>query len=245
MRHATSFSTIADCLRPGFARHRALSRPRQWTVAATSTPKRSVQTSAWGEASLTHSNDKGYYDEETRLEVPAEEEPLSPPVKRTRWSILQSRLEEKAQQKEQQKEQQTELESDAKPPKDQRLSFPATDGPVLVETAPHKLRRYEGNRYDDPEEFKALLRRTRTQAVYQRMRFSALRGETLRTREIASFLLSEREAKPDLALYSSLIRSQCNNASGSVLWAKSYLEELLDEGLEPDSGICHDLLKVC
>ncbi|KAF2136097.1 uncharacterized protein K452DRAFT_148359 [Aplosporella prunicola CBS 121167] len=52
------------------------------------------------------------------------------------------------------------------------------------------------------------------------------------------------EQKPNLALYSACIRSNCNAQHGSAAGAAALLKEMGEEGLEPTVEICHDILKV-
>ena len=94
------------------------------------------------------------------------------------------------------------------------------------------------------EELMAMLESNTTEAIYQRMRFAARRGETVNVQRIAAYLTKERGEQPNLRLYGNLILSHVSAPAGSALWVAAYLKELKGEGLEADSGACHDVLKV-
>ncbi|KAF2102164.1 hypothetical protein NA57DRAFT_33700 [Rhizodiscina lignyota] len=80
--------------------------------------------------------------------------------------------------------------------------------------------------------------------IYHRMRFAARRGEVISVHRIAAFLVKERKEPLNLRLYANLILSHVSAPAGSALWVAAYLKELREEGLEADSALCHDVLKV-
>ncbi|KAF2401722.1 hypothetical protein EJ06DRAFT_507871 [Trichodelitschia bisporula] len=92
----------------------------------------------------------------------------------------------------------------------------------------------EGSSHSAPEDL---------QTLYWKLNVEAAKGNVQGTREIVERLLKQHAEVPNLRLYSALILSQVG-PEGSVAWVKAYLEELKAEGLEVDSGLCHDILKV-
>lgn len=81
-------------------------------------------------------------------------------------------------------------------------------------------------------------------SLYDLLRTSASRGNTREVQELVTQLVKKRFEKPNLRLYGSLILTNVNPQEGSVFKVRAVLDEMQDEGLVPDSGICHDVLKV-
>jgi len=83
-----------------------------------------------------------------------------------------------------------------------------------------------------------------TSLLYDLLRESAGQG---RTREVAFFvdhLVRLRLEKPNARLYSALIVVNVDPEEGSVFRVERLLEEMEQEGIILDNGICHDILKV-
>lgn len=59
-----------------------------------------------------------------------------------------------------------------------------------------------------------------------------------------AYLIRMRGETPNLRIFSNLILSLCHSQAGSAAWLASYLEEVKEMGLEPDSELCHNALKV-
>ncbi|KAI9705358.1 MAG: hypothetical protein M1820_005188 [Bogoriella megaspora] len=80
-------------------------------------------------------------------------------------------------------------------------------------------------------------------ALYSELRAAASHGRYLRTRFLAYELVKERHEKPNLQIYSALILSQTNSDHGSAVAVAELLKELRSENLQPDSSLCHDVLR--
>ncbi|KAF1992203.1 hypothetical protein K402DRAFT_300827, partial [Aulographum hederae CBS 113979] len=94
-----------------------------------------------------------------------------------------------------------------------------------------------------PREIRSTLDPLSTDHIYERLRAKALDGETQDVDDTVKYLLVLREEEPNLQMYSALILSQINPITGSALMVESILNEISDEGLSIDSGICEDALK--
>ena len=76
------------------------------------------------------------------------------------------------------------------------------------------------------------------------LRTSATHGKTKEVKALVEHLVHERQEEPNLRLYAALILANVNPSEGSVTEVNALLEEMMEEGLSPDSGICHDIIKV-
>lgn len=83
-----------------------------------------------------------------------------------------------------------------------------------------------------------------TPILYEMARTAAGLGNTSDVKRIVEHLVRDRKEKPSLRLYSALILSNVNPSEGAAWRVASLLEEMVEEGLIMDVGICHDVLKV-
>lgn len=83
-----------------------------------------------------------------------------------------------------------------------------------------------------------------TPVLYEMARAAAGLGNTLDVKRIVEHLVRDRKEEPNLRLYSALILSNVNPSDGAAWRVASLLEEMIEEGLTIDEGICHDALKV-
>lgn len=94
------------------------------------------------------------------------------------------------------------------------------------------------------EKRELILENETTPMLYDMARTKAGLGRTRDVQDIVHHLVAERKEKPSLRLYSALILSNINPSHGAAWRVASLLEEMADEGIVPDVGICHDVLKV-
>lgn len=83
-----------------------------------------------------------------------------------------------------------------------------------------------------------------TGLLYGRLRIAAAKGETKRCRSLAEYLVKERRERPSLQIYEALILSNVHHEHGAAWRVAELLEEMKEEGLQPDAGTCHSVLKV-
>lgn len=83
--------------------------------------------------------------------------------------------------------------------------------------------------------------------VHSILRVAASEGtpaSIYRVQACVNYLLGDEIGEgPSVRLYSALILAQCR-ADGTVMEVERLLAEMADEGLELDSAVCHDVLKV-
>ena len=83
-----------------------------------------------------------------------------------------------------------------------------------------------------------------TPSLYMHMRGAAIDGKTTLCRFIAELLVKTRGEKPSLQLYNMLILSNISVSEGAAWRASELLEDLEQDGFQPDIGTCHAVLKV-
>lgn len=83
-----------------------------------------------------------------------------------------------------------------------------------------------------------------TTALYARARVLAATGEWRKALYLVDRLVKVRGEKPNARLYGIIILANINAASGAAWRVADTLGEMFDEGIEPDVGVCHDVLKV-
>lgn len=83
-----------------------------------------------------------------------------------------------------------------------------------------------------------------TPSLYNHMRGAAIDGKVYLCRFISEMLVSERGEKPNLRLYNMLILSNIGVEQGAAWRVSELLDELEQDGLQPDIGTCHAVLKV-
>lgn len=83
-----------------------------------------------------------------------------------------------------------------------------------------------------------------TPFLYELLRTAASKGETKEVDRIVEILVQDRLEEPNLRLYGSLILVNVHPFHGSVGRVNALLEEMAEEGLVMDVGLCHDVLKV-
>lgn len=108
----------------------------------------------------------------------------------------------------------------------------ATDG---AQKEAEKLRNVRVDFDMEPEE---------TRFLYGRLRSYAARGKTHWCQEIAEYLVTARRERPNLQLYNALILSNIHNEFGAAWRVHDLLDEMRKDGMSPDVGTCHAVLKV-
>ena len=83
-----------------------------------------------------------------------------------------------------------------------------------------------------------------TEAAYERLRLAARRGEYARVKDFIALLVGKRGEKPSVQLYHAMISVNADPQYGSPHEVVSLLQEMIEEGLYPDSAIYHAVLKV-
>ena len=83
-----------------------------------------------------------------------------------------------------------------------------------------------------------------TPFLYAQLRSAAIQGKILECREIVEYLMKERRQRPNLHLYNALILCNIDHRHGAAWRVTELLEEMRAEGLQPDLGTCHAVLKV-
>lgn len=108
-------------------------------------------------------------------------------------------------------------------------------------------------RYEDPPRRKTVKQRQReeidvslesTTSLYHLLRSMAIDGKTNRCREVAETLVRDRGERPSVQMYNALILSHLGHDEGSALRVIELLDDLKEDGFEPDTGTCHAVLKV-
>lgn len=80
--------------------------------------------------------------------------------------------------------------------------------------------------------------------LYSQLRNLATQGRWHKCSTIAEFLVRARREEPNLQLYNALILSNIHAEDGAAWRVQDLLEEMKAEGLSPDVGTCHAVLKV-
>ena len=83
-----------------------------------------------------------------------------------------------------------------------------------------------------------------TAQAYGQLRVAARRGDNVRTKDYITLLVEKRGEKPSLQLYHAMILANVDPQDGSPYEVVSLLQEMVQEGLYPDSAIYHAVLKV-
>ncbi|KAI9663081.1 MAG: hypothetical protein M1821_008129 [Bathelium mastoideum] len=83
-----------------------------------------------------------------------------------------------------------------------------------------------------------------TQDLYNELRKSASRGVWTKTHSIIEILTRDRHELPNLQLFAAKILVNVDDHMGSAVEVAEILRELRSENLQPDAGLCHDILRV-
>lgn len=83
-----------------------------------------------------------------------------------------------------------------------------------------------------------------TTSLYHLLRSTAVDGKTYQCRQIVEYLVKSRGEKPSLQMYNALILSNQSHDEGTATRVMQLLEDLKQDGFEPDTGTCHAVLKV-
>lgn len=83
-----------------------------------------------------------------------------------------------------------------------------------------------------------------TKDAYEELRQAASQGDYGRAREYVKILVKGRGEKPSLQLYHAMILANTSAQYGSPNEVASLLQEMVEEGIPPDSAIYHAALKV-
>lgn len=85
---------------------------------------------------------------------------------------------------------------------------------------------------------------TSTAQLYEKLRSVSAKGNSNEVEQIVGVLLQEHDEAPNLRLYTALILSNTDPQNGSAAKAARLVQEMMDEGINADSGTYHALLKV-
>lgn len=107
-----------------------------------------------------------------------------------------------------------------------------------ISRAPEKVRKPQEER----DEFD--MEHEETRFLYGRLRSAAARGRTQQCLEIAEYLVKDRREQPNLQLYNALILSNVHQHWGAAWRVHDLLDEMRVDGMQPDVGTCHAVLKV-
>jgi pentatricopeptide repeat protein len=80
--------------------------------------------------------------------------------------------------------------------------------------------------------------------VHHRMRHAAEKAQYGVCRRLAEHLVRDRAQPPSLQIYNALVLSNCDHEEGAAWRVADLLQEMVDEGITPDVGTCHAVLKV-
>lgn len=83
-----------------------------------------------------------------------------------------------------------------------------------------------------------------TKSLYNDLRIYAMEGKHDKAVQLVQYLVRERREEPNTELYHSLILANVSFNEGAAWRVHDLLEEMQKEGLQPDVGICHAVLKV-
>ncbi|KAL9095220.1 MAG: hypothetical protein Q9165_002476 [Trypethelium subeluteriae] len=83
-----------------------------------------------------------------------------------------------------------------------------------------------------------------TTELYDELRRAAAKGEYDKTHELINLLVRVSHEQPNLRIFSAKILVNIHSELGSALAVAETLKELRSENLQPDAGLCHDILKV-
>lgn len=246
MRNA-AFPLLADCLRPGFARHLALSRaPRSWRTEAYASQRRhntaeALQTAPDGLSDASPSNLEVSDDSTSQS---AGEKPVWLGDERVaRWQKTQERLADSDPNTPWKLRHWQNVEERLARNKAEHAHSTERERELWYKHSPTPRSWLWQEKTASSKVSQQLLKDLPIAALYERMRFAAGRGETAYVSRLAAYLLRERGEEPNTKMYSCLILSHCSAINGSAQWVRSLLEEMKAEGIEIDRGICHDVLK--
>lgn len=134
------------------------------------------------------------------------------------------------------------------PTAESRSKIPTFESFADLDTPRRKKPKFEAStgirKAGQGEKRELILENESTPMLYDMARTKAGLGRTRDVQDIVQHLVTERKEKPSLRLYSALILSNINPSEGAAWRVASLLEEMADEGIVPDVGICHDVLKV-
>ena len=83
-----------------------------------------------------------------------------------------------------------------------------------------------------------------TTTIYENLRVWAASGDHAKVAETVQYLINERQEHPNVRLYSALILVNVSPAYGTAGRVAALLQDMRDDGIEPDAGTCHDILEV-
>ena len=90
----------------------------------------------------------------------------------------------------------------------------------------------------------ARLDRLTTQELYSEVKVCAAKGMHDEVTIGVEYLMRKRGEQPSLTLYAALILANVSHDKGSAIQAATWFDNMLDDGIEPDSALCHDMLAV-
>ncbi len=76
------------------------------------------------------------------------------------------------------------------------------------------------------------------------MRASAIKGEWGLCRYLAKILVADRKERPNIQLYNMLVLSNVGHQEGAAWRVAELLDDMEKDGIQPDVGTCHAVLKV-
>lgn len=80
--------------------------------------------------------------------------------------------------------------------------------------------------------------------AYETLRRASQNGDYFQVQKLLALLVQQHNEKPNLKLYRAALLANTDPQHGSAANVLSLLEEMLEEGLIWDSGVCHAAIKV-
>ncbi|KAF2747867.1 hypothetical protein M011DRAFT_385346, partial [Sporormia fimetaria CBS 119925] len=82
-----------------------------------------------------------------------------------------------------------------------------------------------------------------TPELYERLRSNAVAGRYLDVFKIIKILVKDRREAPNLRLYTAILHSFVDPEAGTAGKIRKIIEEMMEEGIDFDSGACHAVLE--
>ena len=83
-----------------------------------------------------------------------------------------------------------------------------------------------------------------TRDLYERLRFDAAAGRHEEVMNIVQILIKDRRERLSQSIYSAILHSFVSPSEGTAGKVRKVLEEMQEEGIEPDAQTCHNVLEV-
>ena len=113
-----------------------------------------------------------------------------------------------------------------------------------IEVQANNWRHHLTERKDDDVSGNGVRKAPPLAEVYGELRWAANKGEFIKVQELVRTLVIERRERPNVRLYAGLILANICPEYGSLGRVERLLQEMVEEGIQPDSSVCHAVLKV-